>query len=89
MVKLAMAIGTGMEGAVHSHTRRAMEAGASPAEIRHPVLLSFTTLGFPSTVASLTWVEDVPGRAASAKRAREKDRLPSTFAMSDIHPSQF
>jgi alkylhydroperoxidase/carboxymuconolactone decarboxylase family protein YurZ len=54
MVKLAMSIGTGTEGAVHSYTRRAMEDGASPAEIRHLVLLGFTTLGFSSTVASLT-----------------------------------
>lgn len=58
LLKLAMAIGARLEGAVHSHTRRALEAGASAEEIRHVVLLGVTTLGFPHTVAALTWVED-------------------------------
>lgn len=31
LVRLAMAIGSGQEGAVHSHTRRALEAGATPS----------------------------------------------------------
>ncbi len=58
LIKLALAVGARLEGAVHSHTRRALEAGASAAEIRHVVLLGVTTLGFPHTVAALTWVED-------------------------------
>lgn len=58
LLKLAMAIGARLEGAVHSHTRRALEAGASVEEIRHVVLLGVTTLGFPHSVAALTWVED-------------------------------
>jgi AhpD family alkylhydroperoxidase len=58
LLKLAMAIGARLEGAVHSHTRRALEAGATAEEIRHVVLLGVTTLGFPHTVAALTWVED-------------------------------
>lgn len=58
LLKLAMAIGARLEGAVHSHTRRALEAGASVHEIRHVVLLGVTTLGFPHTVAALTWVDD-------------------------------
>lgn len=58
LMKLAMAIGARMEGAVHSHTRRALEEGASAEEIYHVVLLGLTTLGFPQTVAALTWVED-------------------------------
>src|SRR5687768_17721047 len=39
LVKLAIALGGQMEGAVHSHTRRAIEAGCSAEEIRHAVLL--------------------------------------------------
>ena len=58
LIKLAMAIGARLEGAVHSHTRRALEAGASAEEIYHVVLLSLTTLGFPQTIAAMTWVED-------------------------------
>lgn len=71
LVKLAMAIGAKMEGAVHSHARKALEAGASRQEIRHVVLLGPTTLGFPSTVAALTWVEDVLKRVRPRKRGKK------------------
>jgi AhpD family alkylhydroperoxidase len=58
LLKLAMAIGARLEGAVHSHTRRALEEGATAEEIHHLVLLGLTTLGFPQTIAALTWVQD-------------------------------
>jgi len=61
LVKLALAIGAGREGAVHSHTRRALEAGCTPDELRHVVILSTTTMGFPAMMAALSWVEDVLG----------------------------
>ena len=59
LVKLAIAVGARLEGAVHSHARRAIEAGASLDECRHVVLLSTTTNGFPAMMAALSWVEDV------------------------------
>jgi alkylhydroperoxidase/carboxymuconolactone decarboxylase family protein YurZ len=59
LVKLALAVGAQLEGAVHSHTRRALEAGCSADDIRHVVLLSTTTLGFPSMIKALTWVDDI------------------------------
>jgi 4-carboxymuconolactone decarboxylase len=59
LVKLALAIGLGHEGAVHAHTRRALAAGFSAAEIRHVVALGVTTLGMPNTVAAYTWVNDI------------------------------
>jgi AhpD family alkylhydroperoxidase len=66
LLKLAMAIGARREGAVHSHTRRALEQGATKEEIYHLVLLGLTTLGFPSTIAALTWVKDeLDGRTRS------------------------
>ena len=61
LVKLGIAIGARSEGATHSHTRRALEAGATPEEIRHAVLLVTTTLGFPAMMVAMTWVEDVLG----------------------------
>ena len=64
LVKLALAMGARMEGAVHSHTRRALEAGCHPEEIRHAALLATTTLGFPQMMAGLSWVEDIIGPAA-------------------------
>src|SRR5258708_16514302 len=54
LVKLAIAAGGQMEGAVHSHTRRALEAGGSPAEISHVALLGQTKLGFPTMIKILS-----------------------------------
>ena len=58
LIKLGLSIGARMEGAVHSHTRKALDAGATPDEIRHAVLLAIPTIGFPNMMAALTWVED-------------------------------
>ena len=59
LVRLGMAIGSGQEGAVHSHARRALEAGASSDEVRHVGLLALTTLGFPRMMTGLAWIDDV------------------------------
>ena len=59
LLQLAAAIGIRSEGAVHSHARRALEAGATPDEIKHAVLLLTSTLGFPTVSAAFTWVEDI------------------------------
>lgn len=59
LVKLGIAIGNRHEGAVHSHTRRCLDAGATAEEVRHAAILSVTTLGFPNMMAALSWVEEV------------------------------
>lgn len=59
LIKLGMAIGGRLEGAVHAHARRALDAGATPAEVQHVVTLAVPTVGFPTTVAAFTWVHDV------------------------------
>jgi 4-carboxymuconolactone decarboxylase len=59
LLRLAIAVGARHEGAVHSHTRRALEAGIKPEEIRHAVLLAVTTIGFPNMMAAQSWVDDV------------------------------
>ena len=59
LVRLAIVVGAQLQGAVHSHTRRALEAGVNPEEIRHAVLLAVTSLGFPSMMSALSWVNDV------------------------------
>jgi 4-carboxymuconolactone decarboxylase len=63
LIKLGMAIGINSEGAIRSHTRRAMREGISTDEIRHVVLLAFTTCGFPHTIAAFKWVEEVLDKA--------------------------
>jgi len=58
LVKLALAIGAGLEGATHAHARAAGVAGATPDEIRHVAILAVTTLGFPASMRAMTWVND-------------------------------
>lgn len=59
LIKLAMSCAAQKEGAVHSHTRKALDAGCSKEEIHHVVLLILPTLGFPAMMAAMTWVNDV------------------------------
>jgi len=59
LIQLAAAAAGRSEGAVHSHVRRALEAGAGADEILHAILLLTSTIGFPNMVAALSWAEDV------------------------------
>lgn len=70
LVKLGMAIGGRLEGAVRSHAGRALEAGATRGEIEHVVALAVTTVGFPTAVAAFTWVEDILKRGGRPKRSK-------------------
>lgn len=58
LIKLSLSIGAQREGAVHSHVRKALAVGIKPAELRHAALLSLPTIGFPSMMAALSWIED-------------------------------
>lgn len=65
LIQLAAAAGIRSEGSVHSHVRRALDAGATPDEIRHALILLTSTIGFPTVAAALTWAGDIlkrPGR---------------------------
>lgn len=59
LVQMAAAAAVHSEGSVHSHARRALEAGASAEEVRHAIVLLTSTIGFPTVSAALSWVDDV------------------------------
>jgi AhpD family alkylhydroperoxidase len=59
LVQLAASATIRSEGSVHSHTRRALEAGAKPEEIYHALILLTSTIGFPTVSAALSWADDV------------------------------
>lgn len=59
LIKLAISTGARFEGAVHSHSRKALKAGASPEELRQVAMLSLPTIGLPSMMAALSWVDDI------------------------------
>jgi len=59
LVKLALAVAAGSEGGTHSHARRALEAGVTPAELEHVAVLAITSLGFSRAMAGLACIRDV------------------------------
>jgi AhpD family alkylhydroperoxidase len=61
LIQLAAAAAAKSEGAVHSHTRRALDAGATAEEIHHTLIMLTSTIGFPTVSAALSWANDVLG----------------------------
>ena len=59
LIQLAAAASIRSEGAVHSHTQRALNAGAQTEEIYHSLILLTSGIGFPNVMAALSWANDV------------------------------
>ncbi|MGM0454266.1 MAG: carboxymuconolactone decarboxylase family protein [Thermodesulfobacteriota bacterium] len=59
LVQMAAAAALKLEGAVHSHTRRALKAGASREEIHHTLVVLTSTMGFPTVAAAMSWARDI------------------------------
>ncbi|MGB1815110.1 MAG: carboxymuconolactone decarboxylase family protein [Rubripirellula sp.] len=62
LVKLAISLGAGLEGASHSHCRKALESGCQPEDLAHVAILTAPTLGFPSMMRSKSWVESITSK---------------------------
>jgi len=67
LVQLGAAAASRSEGSVHSHARRALEAGATPEEIRHALIALTSTIGFPNVTAALSWAGDVLGKSTTGR----------------------
>ncbi len=59
LVQLAAAAVSQSEGGVHSHTKRALDAGATADEIYHTLILLISPVGFPRVAAAISWADDV------------------------------
>ncbi len=70
IVKCAIAIAAGLEGGTHAQVRKALEAGISVDELRHVALLAMPTIGFPSAMAAMSWIDDLAGTKKPRKRSR-------------------
>ena len=57
LIKLGMAAATKSESAIHSHTHRALDAGATAAEIEHALMLGINVFGFSTMMTALTWAK--------------------------------
>ncbi|MDR1728535.1 MAG: carboxymuconolactone decarboxylase family protein [Acidobacteriota bacterium] len=59
LVRLGVAVGAQVEGAVRSQVRKALDLGLTPGEVRHAMLLSLPSIGCPRMMAALGWAEDL------------------------------
>lgn len=59
LIQLGAAASIRSEGSVHSHVRRALEAGASKDEIYHSIILLSSIIGFPTVSAAISWADDI------------------------------
>lgn len=66
MIKLGICFGAGLDGGARSQARKALDAGASPEELRHAALQATTTIGFPTMMRGLGWVEEVIAKLEAA-----------------------
>jgi alkylhydroperoxidase/carboxymuconolactone decarboxylase family protein YurZ len=70
LVKLGISVGARLEGAVHSHVRKALDADATSEELHHVALLAIQTIGFPPAMAAMSWIDDIVG--STGKRSRRR-----------------
>ena len=63
MIKLGISLAAGLEGAAHSHARKALEAGCTAEQLLHVATLCAPTIGFPGMMRGRGWVKDVVGDA--------------------------
>jgi 4-carboxymuconolactone decarboxylase len=69
LIKIGICVGAGLESALRSHVRRAMQHGATPAEVEQAILLGMNTVGFPRTVAAWS------GPRSSSSGASERQTI--------------
>ena len=58
LVKLAISIGAGLEGAAKSHARKAIQAGCSIEDLNHVTIVAAPTIGFPTMMRAKSWVNE-------------------------------
>lgn len=64
LIKIGICVGAGLESALRSHVRRALQNGATHAQVEQAILLGMNTVGFPRTVAAWSWAQEQFKRAA-------------------------
>ena len=65
LVKLAVAVGARQEGAVHSAVRKGLSTGLKAEEMLQVAALAMPTIGLPSGVAAMTWIETALSEAGT------------------------
>lgn len=67
LVKLAVSMGAGLDGAARSHARKALEAGCTREELSQVALLCAPTLGFPFMMRAYKTLLEIIGESELAQ----------------------
>lgn len=59
LIQLGAAAAIGSKGSLRSHALRAVEAGATDAEVRHAIIVLTSTIGFPTVAAALARMDEI------------------------------
>jgi 4-carboxymuconolactone decarboxylase len=70
LVKIGISIGAGLETAVRSHVRQALQHGATVAEVEQVALQAYNTCGWPRMMAAWSWVRQQVERESGDKATR-------------------
>ena len=57
LIKVGICVGAGLESALKANVRKAIQAGATEAEVEQAIVQAMNTVGFPTTVAAWSWVK--------------------------------
>tara|TARA_B100000614_G_scaffold155051_1_gene137338 strand:+ start:42 stop:407 length:366 start_codon:yes stop_codon:yes gene_type:complete len=57
LIKVGICVGAGLESALKANVRKAIQAGATEAEVEQAIVQAMNTVGFPTTVAAWSWAK--------------------------------
>lgn len=96
LVKLAVSVGGGHQRTVHSHAKKALREGVSPAALRHVAMIALPTIGLPAALDARRWIEESideaahptaphnnPGRVRKQSGSRRRSGAPSRHQKSE------
>jgi alkylhydroperoxidase/carboxymuconolactone decarboxylase family protein YurZ len=82
LLKVALSVGRGSSRGTHAHARKALEAGVTPAELRHLVAVALPTIGLAASLDALRWIEEtidereLEGRDSGIRQPAARRREP-------------
>jgi len=63
LIKLAAAVGAGLENTVKAHTAKALKLGVAEEQIEEIILINLASIGYAKAVVALNWVHEVTGKS--------------------------
>lgn len=67
LAKVAVSIGSGAARTTHAHARKALDAGVTPEELRHLVIVALPTIGLPAALDALRRIDETIAESPAAR----------------------